>query len=111
MSSKQGMIEANKLGSHQTVVIDGTARYSTQLKPGLYELIAKDEACYLKGHTAGTGASDPDATNYWLDAGAGTHWTVEPEVVGAGTAKDFLVVKRAGSGTGTLHINRRDVDA
>ena len=106
-STKEWMWEAGKLGAHSTVTIDGTTRYTAALDPGLYEIHAEGEGVYLRPLLTNSGTVD--STNYYLPAGDVTYWTVESTPVAS--RKDVIGVVRSSTGTGTLHINRRDKDA
>lgn len=109
MSSKSHLYDEGWAGddAHQTVTIDATIRYSARLDPGaLYELIVDTEPCYFAlfldsdGNPAG---KTIDSTHTYVPAGGGRYVSV-PARDNDGTW--YIGVVRAGSASGTLHINK-----
>lgn len=107
-SSKSDLYDEGWLGddAHQTVTIDATIRYSVRLTPGeLYEVLVDSEPCYcaLFLDTDGNPAGKTiDSTHTWIPAGGGRNVPVPSRDTGFW----YIGVVRAGSGSGTLHINK-----
>jgi hypothetical protein len=90
------------LGPYQSVTIDGTARWSTALAPGLYCCEAESSACHVDLKATNANPNEATTSNQRIASGGGRYFRV-----GSGSSDPkYLAVIRSGSSTGTLHINK-----